>query len=77
MSETIYTEQQVKVWLKGLLTVAWADGHYDEQEQTAISDIINELAFKDSEKQVLTEPISSQELLEAFGNDPKIGERFY
>jgi tellurite resistance protein len=75
MSETIYTEQQLSIWLRGLLTVAWADGNYDEQEQAAISDIINGLAFKDSE-QLLTEPLLPQELLLAFGNDPKMGEDF-
>lgn len=31
-----YTPEQIQVWLRGLLTVAWADGQFDDTEKTVI-----------------------------------------
>ncbi|MBD2774412.1 Mo-dependent nitrogenase C-terminal domain-containing protein [Iningainema tapete] len=40
-----YTSEQVSAWLRGLLTIAWADGDFDAQEQELITSITqNELA---------------------------------
>ena len=33
---TPYTQEQIKVWLRGLLTVAWADGQFDDTEKDMI-----------------------------------------
>ena len=31
-----YTHSQIRVWLRGLLAIAWADGQFDEAEKDAI-----------------------------------------
>ncbi|MEL6468174.1 MAG: Mo-dependent nitrogenase C-terminal domain-containing protein [Cyanobacteria bacterium J06623_4] len=31
-----YTQSQIQVWLRGLLTVAWSDGQFDEAEKSMI-----------------------------------------
>jgi tellurite resistance protein len=31
-----YTEEQIKAWLRGLLTIAWADGNFDDDEKALI-----------------------------------------
>ncbi|MBD2179668.1 TerB family tellurite resistance protein [Planktothrix sp. FACHB-1355] len=42
-----YTSEQIAAWLRGLLTIAWADGNFDEQEQQLIASLTqNELAPK-------------------------------
>ncbi|MBN3899634.1 MAG: Mo-dependent nitrogenase C-terminal domain-containing protein [Nostoc sp.] len=41
-----YSSEQIAAWLRGLLTIAWADGNFDAQEQELIASITkNELAF--------------------------------
>lgn len=76
MSTNLYTDQQIKAWLHGLLTIAWADGHYDPQEQAAISQITQDLAFIDSDQDSFSGPISDQELAAAFGDNYTISEDF-
>lgn len=40
-----YSSEHIAAWLRGLLTIAWADGNFDEQEQQLIASITkNELA---------------------------------
>lgn len=34
-----YSSQQIAAWLRGLLTIAWADGNFDSQEQQLIASI--------------------------------------
>jgi len=43
-----YTEEQIAGWLRGLLTVAWADGHYDPEEQEVLDGL-----YSQSESDVL------------------------
>lgn len=35
-----YTPLQIQVWLRGLLTVAWADGQFDEAEKSIIHTMV-------------------------------------
>lgn len=35
-----YTPEQIQVWLRGLLTVAWADGQFDDAEKTMIHTMV-------------------------------------
>jgi tellurite resistance protein len=73
--QSSYTSQQVSVWLRGLLTIAWADGHFDPEEQHLITSLINqELAATDTSKAL--EPVAPAELAEAFGHDPALAENF-
>ena len=40
-----YSPAQIQVWLRGLLTIAWADGQFDDTEKAAIHTIVaSELA---------------------------------
>ncbi|WGV27612.1 Mo-dependent nitrogenase C-terminal domain-containing protein [Halotia branconii] len=34
-----YSSEQIAAWLRGLLTIAWADGNFDTQEQQSIANI--------------------------------------
>ena len=74
--ESPYTPEQIKVWLRGLLTIAWADGHFDEDEKSLITSMTQEelapnLNFFDA-----LEPISSDELANTLGNDTATAENF-
>ncbi len=35
-----YTQAQIQVWLRGLLTVAWADGRFDDAEKSMIHTMV-------------------------------------
>jgi tellurite resistance protein len=74
--ESPYTPEQIKIWFRGLLTIAWADGHFDEEEKSLITSMTQEefapnLDFFDALK-----PISSDELAQNFGKDPEAAENF-
>lgn len=36
LQDSTYTQSQIQVWLRGLLTVAWSDGHFDDEEKSII-----------------------------------------
>ncbi|MGD1896797.1 MAG: nitrogenase, partial [Phormidesmis sp.] len=36
-----YTSELIQIWLRGLLTVAWADGHFDEEEKQIIHTMVD------------------------------------
>lgn len=78
MTSTIqspYTSEQISVWFRGLLTLAWADGHFDEEEQNLISALTHhELTTTDKSKAL--EPISPEELAASLGNNPAMAENF-
>ena len=45
VAQTPYSSEQIIAWLRGLLTIAWADGNFDAQEQELITNLTkNELA---------------------------------
>jgi tellurite resistance protein len=69
-----YSNEQIAVWLRGLLTIAWADGDFDSQEQALIADITQELAQSDS--LTTLEPIAPKELAAALGQDLHMAENF-
>jgi tellurite resistance protein len=74
-TQTAYTDEQISAWLRGLLTIAWADGNYDEQERQLIAQLTQELTLVDSENKVF-QPIASSELATALGKDAEVGENF-
>lgn len=39
-SNTPYSAAQIKVWLRGLLTIAWADGQFEPAEKQMIHDMV-------------------------------------
>ncbi len=55
-----------ELWLRGLLTVAWADGHYTDEEKALVKDLLGSSEIDDFQ------PLKPQELADVFSpNDPK------
>ncbi|WP_375498313.1 Mo-dependent nitrogenase C-terminal domain-containing protein [uncultured Nostoc sp.] len=70
-----YSNQQIAAWLRGLLTIAWADGNFDAQEQELIASITkNELAPKI--KWDSLEVITPEELAAVLGKGTPASENF-
>ena len=61
-------------WLRGLYTVAWADGHYDPEEKEVINRLAIDLANFDPDLPL--ETITPEELATDLGKDPNTGENF-
>ncbi|MGI8936548.1 Mo-dependent nitrogenase C-terminal domain-containing protein [Leptolyngbya sp. BC1307] len=40
IQDSPYTQSQIQVWLRGLLTVAWADGQFDDAEKSIIHTMV-------------------------------------
>ena len=68
-------DSQIIAWLRGLLTIAWADGVYTEEEQVLIAKITQDLALS-PEKMVEFKSITPTELATALGEDKKVAENF-
>jgi tellurite resistance protein len=74
VTQPSYTREQVAVWLRGLLTIAWADGHFDPEEQNLIAALThNDLADVPSPEAA---KLSPDELAAAFGQDATAAENF-
>ncbi|GAB4292092.1 MAG: Mo-dependent nitrogenase C-terminal domain-containing protein [Oscillatoriaceae cyanobacterium] len=69
------TDEQIAVWLRGLLSIAWADGHYDPEEQELIAAITNSELAPNVDFSNL-EPISTAELAAVLGQDDVIAQNF-
>lgn len=74
-NQTSYNDQQISAWLRGLFTIAWADGHFDPEEKELITQLTQETLTPATNLGDL-EIISAQELADTLGNDPKIKENF-
>lgn len=73
--ESPYSNEQIAAWLRGLLTVAWADGNFDAQEQELIANITDkELAPKINFESL--EPIEPEELAAVLGKNTTAAENF-
>ncbi|MBW4616549.1 MAG: nitrogenase [Desmonostoc vinosum HA7617-LM4] len=70
-----YSSEQIAAWLRGLLTIAWADDNFDAQEQEIIASITqNELApCLDFES---LEVITPEELATVLGRATPAAENF-
>lgn len=70
-----YSNEQIAAWLRGLLTIAWADGNFDAQERELIGSITDkELAPKINFESL--EPIAPEELAAVLGKDATTAENF-
>jgi tellurite resistance protein len=69
-----YSNEQITAWLRGLLSIAWSDGDYTDEEQESIARFAHELHLEDD--RVLYRSIEPEELAETFGNDPDTAENF-
>jgi tellurite resistance protein len=69
------TDREIAAWLRGLLTIAWADGNFDENEQKMIAsltqDELNSVSLETD-----FEPITAEELAAVFGTGTANGENF-
>lgn len=70
-----YSNQQISAWLRGLLTVAYADGHFDPEEQEFIASLTQDELIPCTDLGSL-DIISPQELAEALGDDLHTKENF-
>lgn len=52
--------EQAELWLRGLLSIAWADGEYSPEEQALIKDLIRSEGSEEGGKTL--DPLSPQEL---------------
>lgn len=71
-----YTAEQITAWLRGLLTIAWADGHYDPEEQEILAQITQDQLAPATDLPSIEEPISPTELAAALGKDATTAENF-
>ncbi|NES23280.1 MAG: nitrogenase [Symploca sp. SIO3E6] len=75
-TQSSYTEEQISAWLRGLFTIAWADGHFDPEEQEVLAQLTHEELSSASDLQSLEQRISPEELAAALGKDPTTAENF-
>lgn len=70
-----HSSEQIAAWLRGLLTIAWADGDFNQQEQELIATLTREgldstLNFGN------LEAITPEELAAGLGQDQSAAENF-
>ncbi len=69
------TPAQVTVWLRGLLTVAWADGQFDAEERALIEGLVSRDLVPEIDTETF-EPISAADLATGLGDDSQTAENF-
>lgn len=69
------SDKEVSAWIRGLLTVAWADGDFDLEEKHLITKITKEELTPDLELSKL-DLITPEELATTLGQDKKVAENF-
>jgi tellurite resistance protein len=74
-TQTPYTPEQTTAWLRGLLALAWADGHFDPEEQELIASLTHEELETEQDVSTL-EPISPEELATILGKQTNTAENF-
>ncbi len=71
-----YSQVQVSAWLRGLLSVAWADRDFSKSEKDLLHELIQSPELSSNVKLDELKPISPSELANALGNDPHTGQNF-
>ncbi|MGD1918963.1 MAG: Mo-dependent nitrogenase C-terminal domain-containing protein [Pleurocapsa sp.] len=72
--ESAYSDRQITAWLRGLYTVALADGHYDPEEQELIAQLTQDLSELDEVSSL--ERITPEELAQSLGKESDTAENF-
>jgi tellurite resistance protein len=78
MSEVIQSydkTEQTTIWVRGLIALAWADGHFDPVEQNIITELLHQ-DLTAAEKATALEPIADADLARVLGQDPHLAENF-
>ncbi|MGV0026648.1 Mo-dependent nitrogenase C-terminal domain-containing protein [Phormidesmis priestleyi] len=73
-SAQLCTDTQISIWLRALLSLAWADGDFDQAEQSLVASITHCVTIAENAKAL--QSVTSEELATAFGQDPKMAENF-
>ncbi|NJK37950.1 MAG: nitrogenase [Oscillatoriales cyanobacterium RM2_1_1] len=74
-TQPTYTPEQTTAWLRGLLALAWVDGHFDEEEKELITSLTHGELVTDKNVADL-EPISPQGLATVLGQATATAENF-
>jgi tellurite resistance protein len=69
------TDEQVSAWLRGLLTIAWADGHFDEEEKELVATLTQEELAPSTDLGKL-DPIEPEDLANILGRGSDLAENF-
>ncbi|MCS6959423.1 MAG: Mo-dependent nitrogenase C-terminal domain-containing protein [Pseudanabaenaceae cyanobacterium SKYGB_i_bin29] len=72
---TTYTPTQMTAWLRGLLSVALADGKFTQDEQELLQKLQQSEHLESDDPRLLC-PISPTELATAFGKDDNLAQHF-
>ena len=74
ITQSAYSDRQIVAWLRGLYTVALADGHYDPEERELIGQLTQDLADLDTVQRL--EKITPAELAADLGEESETAENF-
>ena len=74
VTQSSYTREQIAVWLRGLVALAWSDGHFDPEERSLIASLLDS-DFTDTADLENAAP-SPDELAKAFGDNSEAAENF-
>jgi tellurite resistance protein len=74
VTKSAYSDRQIAAWLRGLYTVALADGYYDPEEQELIAQLTKDLADLDDVNGL--NKITPEELAANLGKEPETAENF-
>jgi tellurite resistance protein len=74
-SSTRYSSGQIVAWLRGLVTVAWADGQFSDAEKALIDQLVTTELAPDLTTDIY-EPIAPDALAEQLGAEASVGENF-
>ncbi|MBW4521143.1 MAG: nitrogenase [Scytolyngbya sp. HA4215-MV1] len=74
VTQSSYTREQIAVWLRGLVALAWSDGHFDPEERNLIASLLDSDLTDTADLD--TTPPSSDELVKAFGENSEAAENF-
>ncbi len=74
-AQTPYSSEQIIAWLRGLLTIAWADGNFDTQEQELITNLTKDELAPSINWDSL-EIIEPDELAAILGKGTPVAENF-
>jgi len=74
-TQTPYSSEQIIAWLRGLLTIAWADGNFDTQEQEVITNLTKDELAPAIDWNSL-EIIEPDELAAILGKGTPVAENF-
>lgn len=70
-----YSSEQITAWLRGLLTIAWADGNFDPEEQELITSLTQDELALDVDLKSL-DVIEPEELAAILGKGTPAAENF-